>query len=247
MPTFLILKSARESQRITGANPKALQDAVQSLAREAENVDSSSSSSATPGSTWLGASLPRGYSDVTEHVDVRGLDLLNRDAAFGTARTLFENTQPAGLTSANSSDTKDWVESDTDAQLLFYIPFNSTLKVHSLHLTSLVPPNTDEITRPKALKIFQNTTHNLGFDEADSVTATQEVELAPGAWDEKTKTAKVELRFVKFQKCSSLVVFVVEGEGDAEKTRVDRVRIVGEAGEKKAMGKLEKIGDETGE
>jgi len=39
------------------------------------------------------------------------------------------------------------------------------------------------------------------------------------------------------------VVFVVDGEGEGEKTRIDRVRIVGETGEKREMGKLEKIGE----
>jgi hypothetical protein len=57
----------------------------------------------------------------------------------------------------------------------------------------------------------------------------------------------VELRFVKFQNISSLVVFVVDGDGDGEKTRIDRIRLFGESGEKRAMGKLEKIGDEQGE
>ena len=40
---------------------------------------------------------------------------------------------------------------------------------------------------------------------------------------------------------------MVDGEGEGEKTRVDRVRLFGETGEKRAMGKLEKVGDEQGE
>jgi len=39
---------------------------------------------------------------------------------------------------------------------------------------------------------------------------------------------------------------VVDSEG-GEKTRVDRIRIVGETGETRKMGKLEKIGDQQGE
>ena len=53
----------------------------------------------------------------------------------------------------------------------------------------------------------------------------------------------MELRFVKFQNVTSLVIFVVDGEGDGEKVRVDRLRIVGESGEKRDLGKLEKVGD----
>ncbi|KAK5156431.1 Thioredoxin-like protein 1, partial [Cryomyces antarcticus] len=73
------------------------------------------------------------------------------------------------------------------------------------------------------------------------------ITLSPQDWDAKTATAKVELRFVKFQNVTSLIVFVVDGEGSGEKTRIDRLRIVGETGEKRSMGKLEKIGDEQGE
>jgi hypothetical protein len=37
---------------------------------------------------------------------------------------------------------------------------------------------------------------------------------------------------------------VVDGENDGEKTRIDRIKLVGESGEKREMGKLEKIGDD---
>ncbi len=101
--------------------------------------------------------------------------------------------------------------------------------------------------RPKTIQLFINRSNVLGFDEANDTPATQTIELKSSDWDAETGTAKVELRFVKFQNISSLVIFVVDGDGDGEKTRLDRVRIVGESGEKRAMGKLEKIGDEQGE
>lgn len=70
------------------------------------------------------------------------------------------------------------------------------------------------------------------------------MEIKDSDWDEQTHTAKVELRFVKFQNISSMTIFVADGQGDEEKTRIDRVRLFGESGEKRAMGKLEKVGDE---
>ena len=248
MPTFIILKSSHETKRIQGANPKKLQDAVQQLAREAESVDSAGSSSAaaagsSAGAMWLGADIRSTYSDVTDQVDVRGLDLLNHDSGFGNGRTLFDTEKPSQL-EGSSKGEKDWVESDTDEQLMLYVPFNSTVKVHSLQLTSMAAAGSSDVMRPKTIKMFQNSSHNLGFDEAEDLEPTQMVELKESDWDSKTHTATVELRFVKFQKCSSLVVFVVNGDGDAEKTRIDRVRVIGEAGEKKSMGKLEKVGHE---
>jgi hypothetical protein len=42
-------------------------------------------------------------------------------------------------------------------------------------------------------------------------------------------------------------MFIVDGEHGAEKTRLDRIRIIGESGEKRQMGKLQKIGDDADE
>jgi hypothetical protein len=129
---------------------------------------------------------------------------------------------------------------------MLFIPFQSTLKVHSLHLTSL-PPSADEddvALRPKTLKVYKNRAQILGFDEADDSRATQEIELSSRDWDPKTGTAKVELRFVNFQNVTSLVIFVVDGDGNGDKTRLDRIRIIGETGEKRDPGKLEKVGED---
>jgi hypothetical protein len=248
MPTFMVFKNGRETQRIRGADPKALDAAVKSLASEAESssADASSSSDSSSG-TWIGASLPRGYSDITDSVDLLNLDFLNVDSEAGHARSVFNQAQPRALSKAKTTAEKDWIESDTDDQLMLYIPFQSSLKVHGLHITSCPPEGDDDIVRPRTLKLYTNKSNVLSFDEAESIPSIQEITLQESDWDAKTCTARVDLRFVKFQNVTSLVIFVVEGDGDGEKTRVDRVKIIGETGEKRAMGKLEKIGDEQGE
>ena len=98
--------------------------------------------------------------------------------------------------------------------------------------------------RPKTIKIYKNRAQILGFDEADDSPATQEIELSSQDWDTTSGTAKVDLRFVNFQNVTSLVVFVVDGDGDGDETRLDRIRIVGETGEKRDPGKLEKVGED---
>lgn len=100
--------------------------------------------------------------------------------------------------------------------------------------------------RPKTIKLFTNRPHNLGFDEADDIQPTQEIEIQESDWN-ANGTANISLRFVRFQNISSLVLFVVDGDGDSEKVRLDRIRLIGESGEKREMGKLEKIGDDPGE
>lgn len=253
MPTFMIFKAGRETKRIRGADPKALNEAVKQLAQEAGKADSedTGAEAGSSGSNWLGAGTPRNYSDITDSIDLLGLDFLNLDSETGDKRAIFATSKPHSLASKGKATAgkKDWIESDTDEQLMLYIPFQATLKLHSLHITSIPTDGDDDEapTRPKTLKFYTNRSHVLGFDEADDTPAVQEIEIKESEWEPKTHTAKVELRFVKFQNISSLVIFVVDGDGDSEKTRVDRVRLFGETGEKKAMGKLEKIGDEQGE
>jgi len=130
---------------------------------------------------------------------------------------------------------------------MLFIPFQSTLKIHSLHLTAFPPASDDDDEvpmRPKTVKIYTNRAHILGFDEAEDIEPTQTITLGSNDWDAKSGTAKIELRFVKFQNVTSLVVFVVDGDGSSEKVRLDRVRIIGETGEKRDPGKLEKVGDD---
>jgi len=94
--------------------------------------------------------------------------------------------------------------------------------------------------RPKTLKFYINSPHILGFDEAEDIPATQSVTLSASDWD-STGTATISLRFVKFQNVTSLVVFIVDGDGEGERVRVDRIRIIGETGEKRDQGKLQKV------
>ncbi|KAL8693347.1 MAG: hypothetical protein Q9218_001826 [Villophora microphyllina] len=260
LPTFIIFKKGQAVSTIQGADLRKLSDAVQKLVAEASSDGSGGfgeASGATSG--WFGLALPKGYDDVTDQVDVRGLDLLNADSDLGNARTMFDTGKPSALTSSKGKATssaeeikKDWVESDTDEQLMLFIPFQSTIKMHTLHITSLCRTEVDAEEdgtpmRPKTIQLYTNRAHILGFEEAEDIPATQSVTLQPPDWDRTTGTAKVELRFVKFQNVSSLVLFVLDGDGDGEKVRIDRLRIIGERGEKRELGKLEKIGDQAGE
>ncbi len=294
MPTFVLFKNGAVASKVVGADPVRLSKAVEALVAEATDATSGGDADAD-GPFWLGASLPKGYSDVTDKVNKKGLDLLNVDSELSSAQVLFDASKPSALNAAavtqgrgqgqgadkgkgkgkerqgdddaaGSGASKaaaaaaaaDWVESDTDQQMMLYMPFTSTLKIHSLQFTSVVRKqggdgdgDEDEDadpssvpTRPKTIHVYPNRTHVLGFDEAEDIEATQTITLSARDWDAETSTARVELRFVKFQNVSSLVLFVVDGENEeSDKVRLDRIRIIGEAGGQRQMGKLEKIKD----
>lgn len=251
LPTFIIFKNTKELASCRGAEPRKLSEMVKKVAAEVNLEGFEGTGDRNNGSRWLGSDLPRGYTDVTDEVDIQGLDLLNANSEFAGVRALFDGSQPSGLVDKGKSNAqpikKDWVESDTDEQVMLFIPFRATLKVHTLQITSLprgISNDQEESPmRPKSIQIYSNRPHVLGFEEAEDIPALQKISLGPEDWDQKTGTAKVELRFVKFQNVTSLVLFVVEGDGDADKVRIDRIRIIGETGEKRDLGKLEKVGE----
>jgi len=263
MPTFMIFKQGTAVETVQGADPRKLQEVVKKLAAEADGGSSSGGFGGPSGtSSWRNGDLPKGYNDVSDQVDIKGLELLNADSEFGGVRVLFDESKPTGLLKGKATtEKKDWVESDTDEQLMMYLPFQSMLKVHtiqvgfrllgkfigllisSIQITSLPPTSEDDDEvpmRPKTIQIYPNRPHILGFEEAEDIPATQTITLKDSDWD-STGTATIPLRFVKFQNVTSLVLFIVDGEGSGERVRVDRFRIIGETGEKRDQGKLEKI------
>lgn len=252
MPTFIVFQGGRPINTVRGADPRKLNEVVQKLAAEAgKEGPAGDEDDYGSGDSWVGASTPKNYSDITSNVDPKSMELLNMDSEFGIPRILFDPSKPASLSKAKAKDSgfsPDWVESDTDEQLMLYIPLQSNAKIHTLHITSL-PSGDDEDgpMRPKTIKLYTNRSQVLGFDEADDIPSVQTITINPEDWDAQTGTVKIELRFVKFQNVTSMVMFFVDGDGDSDKLRVDRIRMFGEAGEKRDMGKLEKIGDEPGE
>lgn len=132
----MVFRDGQESEKILGANAKKLQEVLQDLSKiaGADGTGSSSSASST-GVSWGSVALPTGMSDVTDQVDLKGLELLNADQEFGTVRTLVDEKKPSAIDSeGKASDAKDWVESDTDAQLMLYIPFQAIVKIHTIQV-----------------------------------------------------------------------------------------------------------------
>ncbi|KAK1768436.1 PITH domain-containing protein [Phialemonium atrogriseum] len=250
LPTFIVFRDGKVIEKVQGADPRKLQEVVKKLGAEVENVGTGgeASGSGSSGASWRGADLPRGYTDITSQIEIQRCELLNVASDTGGVRVLFDSAKPSAL-AGGKANAKDWIESDTDEQLMLFLPFQSMIKLHTLQITSLPPTDVDDDDapmRPRTIKLFSNKPHNLGFDEADDTTPTQVIELSENDWN-KDGTANIGLRYVKYQNINSLVMFVVDGDGDSEKVRLDRVRLVGESGEKREMGKLEKIGDEPGE
>jgi thioredoxin len=96
MPTFMVFRNARRVEFIEGADPRKLSNVVKDLANEVNKMDTSDVGGTSAAGTWLGAELPRGYTDVTSQVDFLGLELLNWDSDHGNARVLISTDKPKG-------------------------------------------------------------------------------------------------------------------------------------------------------
>ena len=130
LPTFLIFRDGKVTQKVQGANPQELSSSLKALMSELEKVGSTAD-----GGLWMGAEVPRGYSDITDQVEMRGCELLNADDDAGPVKVLFGTSKPSALDAGNSFP-KDWVQSGSDDQLLLFIPFQASIKLHTLQVSS---------------------------------------------------------------------------------------------------------------
>nr|CAG8562306.1 8523_t:CDS:2 [Entrophospora candida] len=83
---------------------------------------------------------------------------------------------------------------------------------------------------------------DLGFDETDSIEATQIIEVSEKDY-EKDGGAIIPLRFVKFQSITNLVLFIYDNLGGEETTQLKELIFIGSPVETTKMENLKKIGE----
>ncbi|KAF9928912.1 Thioredoxin-like protein 1, partial [Modicella reniformis] len=106
------------------------------------------------------------------------------------------------------------------------------VKLHSL---KIVPK--DVANAPKTIKLYVNRL-SLGFDEAESVEPTQVISLTEEHYQ---GNGLIPLRFVKFQNVTSIILFIVDNQGDEETTQVKQLSFIGSSNEGTDMSALKKI------
>lgn len=113
------------------------------------------------------------------------------------------------MTNLFIGDTRIGCKSDADEQLIIHIAFQEFVKVHSIKFTEYNMGSEPE-NNPTVVKIFANRC-NLGFEDVDDVDPTQEFELE--AEDLRESSDPCLLKFVKFQRCRSITIFVEDNAG----------------------------------
>ncbi|KAI9101655.1 galactose-binding domain-like protein [Phlyctochytrium arcticum] len=116
-------------------------------------------------------------------------------------------------------DLTKYVESDADEQLIINIPFTANVKIKSISVMG----GPDQKT-PSRMKAFVNR-EDIDFDNAESVTETQEWELTPET--PRGNIAEYGTRVAKFTNVRNLVLYFPENFGD-DVTRIYYIGLKGE-------------------
>jgi len=136
------------------------------------------------------------------------------------------------LKGALTKNSSEFLESEDDEQLLITLAFRDVVKVAQIQFSTF-----NDGRAPKTIKLFVNSP-NLDFNDAESESATQTFVLTDDKVDEndvddadskkeipvqyktsadgKTKTAVLNLRYVKFQKVTEITLFVEDNLGDED-------------------------------
>ncbi|KAG5437447.1 hypothetical protein PCK2_001002, partial [Pneumocystis canis] len=186
-----------ETERLSGANRQQLEWMIEKHIKSAAFVNNKESDDV------------KGFYHLNNLVNIRQLDCLNMDKKY-PFYCIFE---------------KDgYLQSDVDEQLLLYIPFKSTVRIHSLILECKNQPQA-----PSCLSLFINLTALPSFDDVSgsNTQPTQHIDKI----SYENGRATIPLRFVKFQRVVSLVLFVESNEGNEDVSRIDNLIIVGETTE----------------
>eukprot|EP00980_Cylindrotheca_fusiformis_P031630 scaffold26716_cov137-Cylindrotheca_fusiformis.AAC.5 len=113
------------------------------------------------------------------------------------------------MTNLFIGDTRLGCKSDADEQLILHIAFNTFVKMNAIKFTEF-NRGSEPDCQPTLLKIFVNRC-NLGFEDIVDVDPTQTIELTPE--DLREGGEPIQLKFVKFQRVSSITIFIEDNEG----------------------------------
>ncbi|GMH65431.1 hypothetical protein TrLO_g12716 [Triparma laevis f. longispina] len=136
--------------------------------------------------------------DITSLVAKGDCYCLNEKSS-NTHENLFQGDDRLGLVS------------DADEQLMIHVVFNETVKVHGLKFFGFNTGAFDVSTAPRLVKVFVNR-DSMGFSDCEDVEPTEEFEFTESEISNPGGIEKT-VRYVKFQRVSSLSIFVEENFG----------------------------------
>ena len=134
------------------------------------------------------------HQNLLEFIDLPRVECLNTHPGFPVTNALMQK-----------NDEVYYVRSDegSDPQIIMTFPFRQPVKLHHLAVRANLDPSA-----PVIIKLYINQSA-LSFSDTDSLPPVQELSLT----DVDFIRGTVALRFVKFQRVTSLTVFVQSNRG----------------------------------
>ncbi|KAL8674963.1 MAG: hypothetical protein Q9168_000666 [Polycauliona sp. 1 TL-2023] len=133
---------------------------------------------------------------IWKQIDFERIRTLNEREPDQGAK-IVEKTWPQRL------DPEPLLESDSDAQLLMFLPFTGVLKLHSVLIRS-----SEDSSAPKVLKLFLNR-DDLDFSAASDLQPTQILELS-----QTSEIQDLPVKRTSFGNTYSLTLFFEDNFGD---------------------------------
>uniref|UniRef100_A0A0A8YDW1 PITH domain-containing protein n=1 Tax=Arundo donax TaxID=35708 RepID=A0A0A8YDW1_ARUDO len=166
--------------------------------------------------------VPRGQVDLVDFIDWTGVECLNQDSSHNIANALKQGYR---------DDEGLYLASDSDEQLLIYIPFMQVVKLHSALFKG------PEEEGPKTVKLFSNKEH-MGFSNVNDYPPSDSLELSS---NHLVENKPVTLKYVKFQNVRSLTIFIEDNQSGSDVSKIQKIALYGTIVDTTNMKDLKKI------
>ncbi|KAL5209902.1 hypothetical protein ABZP36_005525 [Zizania latifolia] len=177
---------------------------------------------AAPAPTVPAPQVPRGQVDLVDFVDWSGVECLNQDSSHTVVNALKQGYR---------DDEGLYLASDSDEQLLIYIPFMQVVKLHSALFKG------PEEEGPKTIKLFSNKEH-MGFSNVSDYPPSDSLNLSS---NHLVENKLVQLKYVKFQNVRSLTIFVDNNQSGSDVSKIQKIALYGTTVDTTNMKDLKKI------
>lgn len=238
MPTFVFLLDGTEVARVVGADVNA----VGKKFKELDESESKGRSAATGSGSKEEQAPPQGDADVAALVEKTKLHALNGSIFYGEAELLNVATKDKSedlRAIFDLSKPSKPVMSDTDSQILIYLPLTNKVRVKSIYIKTRANAQ-DETSQPAShLKIWPNLPNVISFEDAASGNFKPAHDAPMGEAD-SDGWVEVSLKYVLFQNVSSLQFFI-DGADEDSATSIEKIVVFGSKGDSTEHTKLEKI------
>jgi len=130
-----------------------------------------------------------------------------------------DHTLRHALAAETRGEAGSYLQSDADEELCITLKFMQAVKI-----SAIIVQGVDGESAPTSLKLFKNKV-GLDFDSAKSDKPTQEIALSKA---DVASGTKMETRFVNFQDCQTLSIFIGGNHGEIDETKISKIAVLGE-------------------